>query len=283
MLLGSHLSISGGLDKALVKADGYGFQSVALFVRNQVQWRVSPLADEAVRRFRSTRKRLGIGPVVAHGSYLVNLAGRDDIRRKSIDAMVADLDRCGRLGIEYLVFHPGAADDVDEEIERIARAMEEIFQRCGRRRPKLLLETTAGQGRSIGHRFEHLAEIRRRCRRRRRVGICLDTCHVFAAGYDVRTPAGWQATLDKLDDAVGLEHLLAVHLNDSKRPLGSRVDRHEHIGKGAIGRRGFVAIVTDRRLAQVPLILETPKGTDEKGRDYDTLNARLLRRLAKGR
>jgi deoxyribonuclease-4 len=283
MLLGSHLSISGGLDKALIKADGYGFGTVALFVRNQVQWRVSPLADEAVRRFRSTRKRLGIGPVVAHGSYLVNLAGRDDIRRKSIEAMVADLDRCGGLGIEYLVFHPGSADDVDEGIERIARAMEEIFQRCARRRPKLLLETTAGQGRSIGHRFEHLAEIRRRCRRRRRVGICLDTCHVFAAGYDVRTPAGWQATLDELDDAVGLEHLLAVHLNDSKRPLGSRVDRHEHIGKGAIGRRGFAAIVTDRRLAEVPLILETPKGTDEKGRDYDTLNARLLRRLARGR
>ncbi len=283
MLLGSHLSIAGGPHNALHKARALGFQTVAMFVRSHVQWNSLPLSDEAVRAFRRTRKRLGISPVVAHGSYLVNLAGDEVVRPKSIAAMVEDLDRCGRLGIEYLVFHPGTHEDLAEGIARIARGIDEILDRCPRRRPKLLLETTAGQGRSIGHRFEQLAAIVSRVGRPRRVGVCLDTCHVFAAGYDFRTPARSRAMLDELDRAVGLERLLAVHLNDSKRPIGSRVDRHAHIGYGLIGERGFRSLLRDGRLDDVPMILETPKELDEAGREWDERNAETIRRLARRR
>jgi deoxyribonuclease-4 len=283
MRLGSHLSIAGGPHNALRKAAALGFETVAMFVRSHVQWNSPPLGDEAVGAFRRTRKRLGISPVVAHGSYLVNLAGDEVVRPKSINAMVEDLDRCGRLGIEYLVFHPGAHDDPDEGIARIAEGIDEVLDRCPRRRPRLLLETTAGQGRSIGHRFEQLADILSRVRRTRRVGICLDTCHVFAAGYDFVTPARARAMLDELDRVVGLGRLMAVHLNDSKRPAGSRVDRHAHIGHGEIGEKGFRSLLRDERLAEVPMILETPKELDDAGREWDERNAEAIRRLARSR
>ncbi len=281
MLLGSHLSIGGGMHRALEAAAGYGFRAVALFVRNQVQWRPTPLREEAVRRFRATRKRLGIGPVVAHGSYLVNLAGLCAIRRKSISAMKHDLDRCGRLGIEYLVFHPGSRPDASEGIALIASALNEIVAAVAHRRPKILLETTAGQGNCIGHTFEQLAAILSRLDRPKRFGVCLDTCHIFAAGYDIRTPAAYRRTMKAFDDTVGLDRLLAIHLNDSRRPLGSRVDRHAHIGAGEIGLGGFTNIVNDPRLADVPIILETPKGTDEMARDWDEVNAESLRDLVR--
>jgi deoxyribonuclease-4 len=213
----------------------------------------------------------------------VNLAGLDEIREKSVAALVEDLERCGRLGIEYLVVHPGSHPDTAEGIARIADGIARALAGTRRRRVKLLLETTAGQGNCIGHRFEHLAEIRRQCGRQRRVGICLDTAHAFAAGYDLRTPRACRDTMAELDEAVGLEHLLAVHLNDSKKPLGSRVDRHEHIGLGEIGERGFADLMRDERLADLPGILETPKETHPDGRDWDVVNAELLRTLAAGR
>jgi deoxyribonuclease IV len=280
MLLGSHLSIAGGLHKAAEKAGEYGFAALAMFVRNQVQWRVPPLSEESVERFRAARRRAGISRVVAHGSYLVNLAGLRDVRRRSIGALKADLDRCGRLGIEYLVLHPGVREDRERGIRLISDALNAVIADCPHRRPKVLLETTAGQGRSIGHRLEDLAEILAGLDRPRRFGICLDTCHAFAAGYDLRTPASCAKTLDELDRVVGLRRLLAIHLNDSKRPFGSRVDRHEHIGRGAIGRKGFAALLQDPRLADIPMILETPKGKDPRGRDWDTINAGVIRRLA---
>ena len=281
MLLGSHLSIGGGLHNALLAAGRYGFSTVAMFLRAPTQWVRPRRTDEAIATFRRTRRRLGISPVVAHGSYLVNLAGRYALRRKSITATRDDLATCGRLGIEYLVLHPGSRADTDEGIRLIADALNEIFDRLPYRRPKVLLETTAGAGQGLGGRFEHLAGILALIRRPRRVGVCLDTCHVFAAGYDLRTPATCRRTLDEFDRTIGLDRLAAIHLNDSLGPLGRRRDRHTHIGHGHIGRRGFGCLVRDPRLATVPMILETPKGLDDRGRDWDEVNARTLRALAR--
>jgi deoxyribonuclease-4 len=283
MLLGAHLSIAGGLHNALIAADGCGFRTVALFVRNQLQWRVPTLGDEAVALFRRTRRRLGISPVVAHGSYLVNLAGQRAVRRRSIAATLADLTACGRLGIEYLVLHPGSRPNADEGIRLIAEALDEIFGRLPHRRCKVLLETTAGAGNCIGRTFEQIAAILARVRRPRRLGVCLDTCHVFAAGYDLRTARAYRGTMAHFDRVIGLERLRAIHLNDSLAPLGSRRDRHEHIGRGHIGKAGFANFVNDRRLTQVPMILETPKGRDDRGRDWDVINAETLRKLVRRR
>lgn len=282
MLLGAHLSIEGGLHNALIRAGRYGFKTVGMFVRNQVQWRVPPLPDAAVATFRRARRRLGISPVVAHGSYLVNLAGRYAVRRRSVTATLADVERCRRLGIEYLVLHPGSRPDAEEGIGLIADAVNEVLDRSPARRVKLLLETTAGMGSSIGHTFEQLAAILERIARPRRVGICADTCHLFAAGCDFRTPRAYRETMDRLDGTVGLDRLMAIHLNDAKQPLGSRVDRHEHIGRGRIGKAGFAHFVNDPRLAGVPMILETPKGKDPRGRDWDRTNAETLRNLVRG-
>ena len=283
MLLGAHLSIAGGLHSALIAAGGCGFRTVGLFVRNQLQWRAGRLSEEAVAVFRRTRRRLGIWPVVAHGSYLVNLAGRHRVRRRSIAATLADLAACGRLGIEYLVLHPGSRPNAEEGTRLIAEALDEIFARLPDRRPKVLLETTAGAGNCIGHTFEQIAAILARVRRPRRLGVCLDTCHVFAAGYDLRTARAYRRTMAHFGRVIGLERLRAVHLNDSLGPLGSRRDRHEHIGRGHIGKAGFANLVNDPRLARVPMILETPKGTDARGRDWDQINAETLRKLVRRR
>jgi len=280
MLLGAHLSTAGGIHRALELAAGYGFQTVGVFVRNQLQWHVPPLDKRAVAEFRLTRRRLGIRPVVAHGSYLVNLAGAGEVRRKSIAAVAADLDRCGRLGIEYLNIHPGSCPAADVGIARVAEALDDIVAACPHSRPEVLLETTAGQGSSIGHAFEQIAAILATLDRPRRVGVCLDTCHVFAAGYDIRSPEAYRQTMDQFDRIIGLDRLKAIHLNDSVREIGSRVDRHAHIGFGRIGSAGFKNFVDDDRLADVPMILETPKGKDARGRDWDRINAETIRRLA---
>ncbi len=278
MILGSHLSISGGLHKALEAADAYGFDCVAMFVRNQRQWRAGALNDEAIATFREVRRQSGISPVVAHGSYLVNLAGKDDIRRKSIAAMRDELDRCERLGIEYLVFHPGSHEQADEGIVLVADALNEIVADCPGQ-TKILIETTAGQGNYLGRTFEQIAEILERLDRQERFGVCLDTCHVFAAGYDIRTPSTYSKTIAEFDKIIGLERLPAIHLNDSVKGLDSRVDRHAHIGFGKIGLQAFAEIVNDPRLADLPMILETPKGLDDTGRDWDEINAAALRGL----
>jgi len=284
MILGAHLSIAGGLHRALDKAAGYGFECVGIFVRNQVQWRRPPLREDAVAVFRRRRRELGIAPIVAHGSYLVNLAGRASVRRKSITAVREDLRRCDRLGAEYLVLHPGSREDVECGIALIAAALNEIVAArrpagCKGPPPRVLLETTAGQGNGIARTFEQIASILSLLKRPERFGVCLDTCHVFAAGYDIRTPVACRKTLDAFDRIIGLDRLLAIHLNDSLGRLGSRIDRHAHIGCGAIGLKGFAALVNDKRLSNVPMILETPKGKDKAGRDWDELNARTIRRL----
>jgi deoxyribonuclease-4 len=282
MILGSHLSIAGGLHKALEAAAGYGFDAVAMFLRNQRQWQAPPLSDPAVRTFKKTRRRLGIGPVVAHGSYLLNLAGEVPVREKSIAALRDDLRRAGRLGVEFLVIHPGSNSDLQAGIERIVAGLDAAMKGLRHRHPKVLLETTAGQGNCIGHRFEHIAAVLDGVRRADRYGVCLDTAHAWAAGYDLGSSRGARKTLEAFDSIIGLSRLGAIHCNDSLKPLGSRVDRHAHIGKGEIGLAGFRALVRDPRLADVPFILETPKGTRESDNaDWDPLNAATLRCLQK--
>jgi len=283
MLLGAHLSIAGGLHRALERAKGHGFDTVAMFVRNQRQWAAPELTDSAVRAFRRTRRGLGISPVVAHGSYLLNLAGGGEVWRKSIAAVREDLGRCDRLGIERLVIHPGSSWDAAAGLRRIADGLNEILSACRGAGPKVLLETTAGQGNCLGCTFEQLAEILSLLDRPGRVGVCLDTCHVFAAGYDIRTPPAYRRTMEQFDRILGLDRLSVVHVNDSLRPLGSRVDRHAHVGRGRIGRRGLANFINDPRLACVPFILETPKGTAPDGRDWDEVNATALRALVRGR
>jgi len=275
------LSIAGGLHKALLRADQLGFRAVGMFVRNQRRWQAPPLSDEAARLFRETRKRLGIASVVAHGSYLTNLASTGELRRKSLAALRDELDRCRRCGIDYLVIHPGSAPDTQRAIARIADALNRLPADRPQACTKILLETTSGAARGIGGRFEQLAAILERLERPRSFGVCLDTCHVFAAGYDLRTPRAYTRTLEQFDRVIGLGRLLAVHLNDSRGPLGSGLDRHEHIGAGRIGAKGFANFVNDQRLAGIPMILETPKGTDGRGRDYDRVNAARLLRLAR--
>ena len=276
------------MDKALERAAALKLDCLAMFVRNQVQWHVPPLRDAAAATFRRRREELGIGPIVAHGSYLVNLAGLADVRRKSVAAMKADLARCDRLGIEYLVFHPGSRSDAARGIRLIADALNRIVAAprpagATGKRPMILLETTAGQGSGIGHTFEQLADILSRLDQPECFGVCLDTCHVFAAGYDLRTPAAYRKTMRQFDAAIGLARLRAVHLNDARKDLASRVDRHAHIGAGLIGAGGFAHLVNDRRLTSVPMILETPKGRDDAGRDWDEVNVAAVRSLVRRR
>ncbi len=279
MLLGSHLSIAGGLHNALIKARQYGFDAMAMFVRNQRQWRAGVLSDADVELFRRTRRELKIGPIVAHGSYLLNLAGSDEIRRKSIDAIVEDYCRCERLGMEYLVVHPGSNAVLAEGIRLIAEGLKEVFAACGRGSAKVLLGTTAGGGGSVGGRFENLAEVLRQLRPCKRVGVCLDTCHVFAAGYDIRTRDAYDAMGPPLEKQSRPANLLAIHLNDSKTEFNSHWDRHAHIGHGKLGLEVFRWLANDARFADVPMILETPKELDEHGRDWDEVNAEVMRGL----
>jgi deoxyribonuclease-4 len=310
--IGVHVSAAGGLENAFVNAAAIGCDCMQIFVKNQRQWRAKPLSDEHVRLFREGREQSGITPIMAHASYLLNLAAPNDaIRQMSIDAMVDELTRCEALVIDGLVFHPGAHLNVSEPqaqarggdifaadgnrpslalrvpitdaelcgIEQIAKGLDEVHKRCAGFKTKLLLECTAGQGSAIGWQFEQLAEILKQVRDAGRLGVCLDTCHLFAAGYDFRTEETYAAMIDRLDSAIGLAQVRCIHTNDSKRELGSRVDRHEHIGKGQIGKSGFAHFLNDSRFREVPFILETPKEKDEKGRDMDVVNVKKLRSL----
>ncbi len=280
--LGSHLSVAGGLENAFHEAVRLGCDCVQLFVKNQRQWRAKPLTPEQVERFRMAAEQTAIRPAVAHGSYLLNLASPcEAARRQSVEALTDEFDRCAALGIPYLVVHPGASLNADLPIAlaNVARSLNELYDERGGATTMVLLETTAGQGSSVGHRFEHLWEILEGVIQRERVGVCLDTCHLFAAGYDFRTPESYRDMIAQLDRAIGLALVKCIHLNDSKRELGSRIDRHEHIGKGKIGKEGFRHFVNDPRFRDVPMILETPKGKDGRGTDLDKVNLKRSRAL----
>jgi deoxyribonuclease-4 len=283
---GAHMSIAGGLYNAFDIAAAAGCDCLQVFVKNQRQWNARPLRDDEIAAWRAAAARTRIGPVIAHATYLINLASPDEgTWRKSIDAYLIELQRCELLDIESLVVHPGAHLGSGEiaGCRRVAAALDEVLRRLGPARVRPALEITAGQGTCIGHRFEHLRDIIAACRNQERLSICFDTCHALAAGYRFDTDKSYSETFDAFSRAIGLDRLACFHLNDSARPLGSRVDRHTHIGEGHVGRAAFRRIVTDPRFAHVPMILETPKGEDDRGRDYDRLNLGRLRRMAAGR
>lgn len=281
---GAHVSVAGGLENAFYSGHKVGCDCLQIFVKNQRQWRAPRLTDDQIARYRVAERETGLRPVVAHASYLLNLASPDTGNRsRSISALVDELERCEALGVAGLVLHPGAHldDTLGAGIRRIARALDTTCRRTPGFATRVLLETTAGQGTTIGHRFEHLATILGRVRDPDRLGVCLDTCHLFAAGYDFRKPEGYGAMIDELADTVGVGAVRCIHMNDSKTPCGSRVDRHEHIGKGRIGGAGFAHFVNDRRVSGVPMILETPKGKDGRGSDFDRVNLKRLRSLVR--
>jgi len=269
------MSIAGGVDLAIKRGLSIGCAAIQMFTKSNSQWAARPLPEDEVLRFRSERARLGDFPVVAHDSYLINLCSPDDLLyEKSVDACRLELERCARLGIETLVVHPGGHMGQGEElaIRRMAAAIDRIHDRVPRSDASIALETMAGQGTVIGHRFEQIARIIARTRDPDRVGVCLDTCHVFAAGYDLRTRPAYEETLRAFAGEIGFARLRAVHVNDSKRELGSRVDRHEHVGKGFLGLEAFRLLMNDVRFLDVPLLLETPKDETTLTEDVENLD-----------
>ena len=279
MRLGAHESISGGLHKAFDRARSVGCDAVQIFVKSNRSWAVKPLTEGDVARFKAKAEESGIRPVVGHTSYLLNLGTPDEaLWAKSRDMLIVELERCEALGMPYLVLHPGSHVGTGEEagLARVAQGLGEVHAATPGFCTRVLLETTAGQGSSLGHCFEHLAWLLENAPEGERLGVCLDTCHVFAAGYELRTPAGYAATMETFDQVIGLERLKVMHLNDSKGDLGSRKDRHEHIGKGHIGLEGFRHVLNDPRLAGLPGLLETPKSDDLH---EDRQNLAVLRSL----
>ncbi|MEX0791784.1 MAG: deoxyribonuclease IV [Pirellulaceae bacterium] len=282
-ILGAHMSIAGGYYKAVDAAAEVGFNCVQLFCKNNNQWRAKEITPKECERFQETLSQHGITHPLCHSSYLINLASaKQELWEKSLQALIVELLRCDQLQIPYLVMHPGAFvdDTLEGGISRIAQALNQIHDEHPDIQCQVLLETTAGQGSCIGHRFEHLADILAQLETPDRVQVCLDTCHIFAAGYPLDTEEEYHASFAEFDNLVGLKKLKAIHLNDSKKPLGSRVDRHEHIGQGHIGENAFRHLLCDPRMAEIPMYLETPKG-EEEGVQHDTRNLETLRRLAK--
>ena len=285
--LGAHLSIAGGLPRAVDRAEASGCEALQIFTKSAGQWRAREIPDEEIALFRRRVRETKIGPVVAHNSYLINLAAADlELRARSIGALRDELDRAEALGLDGLVMHPGSYTSGTEAggLRLIAEGLAEIFDSRPDVRTRVLLEHTAGQGTNLGHRFEHLAEIIDRLGGSRRVGVCLDTCHLIAAGYDICSEAGYEATFRHFGKTVGFGRLKAFHFNDSKKPCGSRVDRHEHIGKGCLGLEPFRRILSDPRFAKLPMLLETPKLDTPQSRrlsDVDPLDKRNLDVLRK--
>jgi deoxyribonuclease-4 len=282
-LLGAHLSIAGGCYKAVEAAVSFGMDTVQLFTKNNNQWRGKPLTDEDVRLFRDAFERSGLRIPCAHDSYLINLASPDPaLWQKSRDAFVDELERAEALGLAGVVMHPGAFVTGTEEagLDRIVAALDDACRRTSGFRTEVWLELTAGQGTNLGYRFEHLAYVIERVRFPERMGVCIDTCHLLAAGYPLATAGEYEATLGQLDAVIGLGRVRAFHLNDSKRELGSRVDRHEHIGEGCLGLEPFQRILNDPRLDHLPMYLETKK-EQRDGEEMDAVNLRRLRALVR--
>ncbi len=276
--LGAHMSIAGGLHLALERGKAVGCSVVQLFVKNQVQWEARPLTEEDVRLFKKARRATGISVVFAHSTYLINLATPAKVEwRRAVDAFADELERAEALGLRFVVVHPGShkGSGLETGISRIVRALDELAKRTEGYRVKIV-ENTAAAGHTVGARFEELQAILERVAAPERLGLCLDTCHLFAAGHDIRRPDGYAATIEACERTVGTRSVLAFHLNDAKAPLGSGLDRHQHIGKGRIGLDAFRLLLNDRRFARVPMVLETPKENDAA----DIRNLRILRRLS---
>jgi deoxyribonuclease IV len=280
-LFGAHMSIAGGYHKALLSAHQYGCNTVQLFTKSSNQWKAKPFTEEDLATFGKTLTDTGLKCPTAHDSYLINLASPEEtLWRKSLEAFVVEVERAEALGLTYLVTHPGSPTDGQEQrgLKRVAKALDEVHKRCAGAKVRVLLETTAGQGNSLGHRFEHLARLLELVKKPERLGVCFDTCHVFAAGYGLRTAEEYAATMQEFDQVVGLAQLRVFHVNDSKKPQGSRVDRHEHLGRGCLGLEPFRLLANDERFQDRLMILETPK-EDGDNDDMDTVNLGVLRGL----
>lgn len=280
-ILGAHMSIAGGYYKAVELAKKSGCDCVQLFTKNNNQWRAKEIEAEEANRFRGALEELEITHPISHSSYLINLASPDEeLREKSVAAMIVELKRAEQLGLPWVVVHPGSYTTASEEegLANVAKSLDAVNKATKGLAAGTLLENTAGQGSNLGWKFEHLAEIIGQVINSNRLGVCIDTCHAFAAGYKLQDAADFKATFRALDKSVGLERVKAFHLNDSKKVLGTRVDRHEHIGQGCLGLEPFRHLLNDRRFRQIPMYMETPK--DETGQeDLDAMNLATLRGL----
>lgn len=279
MLLGAHVSVSGGVENAPERGEKLGCTAIQIFTRNQRQWFSKPMPEIQAERFVKNLAETEIQSVVAHNSYLINLGtSQTDVREKSLNAFIDEIQRAERLKIPLMVFHPGShkGEGEDKGLAIIAENLNFILDKLTDFNMKLLLETTAGQGTGLGHTFLQLRKILDRIEKNDQMGVCLDTCHIFGAGYDIRTRDAYASTMSRFEDEIGLNRLCAIHLNDSKKGFGSRVDRHENIGKGFIGLDAFRFIMNDDRLTRIPKILETPGGEE-----HYKQNLELLRSLVK--
>lgn len=266
LLLGAHTSIAGGLEKAITRGESIDCSCIQIFTKSNRQWYAKKLTNEEIELFKETVKKSTIDTrhIVVHASYLINIGSSDGaLGKKSVAALADELERCELLGIPGLVLHPGAHVRAGEEVtlKIIAQNLDAVFEQVPGH-SKILLETMAGQGSVMCYTFEHIAEIIKLSNHKNRIGVCLDTCHVFAAGYDLRTQKTYEALWQKFDEVIGLQRLHAIHLNDSKKELGSRVDRHADIGKGEIGLEAFRLLFNDERFFDIPKILETPETTE---------------------
>jgi deoxyribonuclease-4 len=277
-LLGAHMSIAGGLHLALERGHSIGCNTIQIFTRNSTRWTAREVLPEEIITFRNVKAALGIDPVFAHCSYLINLAGADRFYERSIFSLVTEVERAEHLGLPFVILHPGAhlGSGETEGLKRTCAALNRVLAYTSNTKCKIVIENTAGQGSCIGCKIEHLAYIYEHVQNQSRIGFCIDTCHLFASGYDIRTKQSYRDTFKKFEDFLPISAILAFHLNDSKRPLGSGIDRHEHIGKGQIGRAAFHALMNDKRFHAVPKVLETPKGKDLA---EDVVNLKLLRSL----
>ena len=279
MLVGSHMSIAGGLHLALERGHAIGCGAVQIFLKNQLQWAAKPLGADEVLLFHAARRRTGIRHVFAHASYLINLAAPGDAQwRQAVDALVDELERAEALELACVVIHPGSHMGAGRAagVTRVVAALDAATRRTPGYRVRIALENTAGAGNVIGSRLPELGELLRQSARAERIGVCIDTCHLFAAGYDIRAKSGWTAAFEECAEYVGLSRILAFHLNDAWAPLASGLDRHEHIGKGFLGLAPFRRLLNDPRFARVPKVLETAKDPEPIA---DIRNLSTLRRL----
>jgi len=273
-LLGCHVSVYGGVHNAPQRGHELGCEAIQIFTRNPNQWKCKPLTEESISGFKAGIKQFNIQAVMTHSIYLINMASSDrSLRKRSETAFLDEMDRCESLGIPYLVFHPGSFRDSTEKrgIRRLINSLKRVLSRCSHYQVQLLIENTAGSGSLLGSTFEQIAEIRDQTGYTDRIHVCFDTSHAFAAGYDLRTLEGYHEIIDQLDSIIGLEHLKAFHLNDSKTELGSHRDRHENIGLGLVGEPVFGEIVNDPRFKFIPMTLETPGGEEWFRKNLDLL------------
>jgi len=281
LLIGAHMSISGGVFNAILSGEELGCTTIQIFTKNNNQWKAKELTSAEVEEFFQQQKRTNISPIVGHNGYLINLASpKEDIFALSKESMLVELQRAEKLGLPYLVIHPGSHLGTGEKegIKKIAGAINQLHQKTPGYKVKICLETTAGQGSTLGYKFEQLAQIMDLVKDNQRLGVAYDTCHTFVAGYDIRTKKAYEATFKEFDKVIGLSRLMVIHLNDAIKDLGSRVDRHTHIGEGKIGLEAFRLLMNDKRWGKVPKILETPK---EGGTAKDIKNLSVLRSLVK--